>query len=300
MNSWLLFALMAPFLWALTNVLDSALRRHFIKDELAFTWVTSAARLPFVVLLLLFGGFQIPPFPASVFLFLGGVLWTLPFLFYYKAMEIEEPSRIALLMQLVPVFTLTIAYFALGERLTFFQSTAFILLILGGGLAGVRRFEKQWHLSKAILYLVVAGFLWASSDILFKKYELVSADFFSAFSMYFLGSFALSLALLFHSRGRKRILPHFKKLTRRAWVILITSLTAGMAGSVAFTYALTIGKASLTAVLIGAQPLFVLGFGLLFARWGSEFHKEDLTRPALMMKGISFLLIFAGLIFLNG
>ncbi len=299
MNSWFFFALLAPFLWGFTNVIDGALRRHFVKSDMALTWWVAITRLPFVIFFFVIAGIEIPNALVIVFMFLGGILWILPLVLYYKVMEFEEPSRVVLLMQLVPLFTLLIAFFALQERLTPGQIVAFALLIGGGGIASLKRLEGVWHFSKAFLLMILATFFWASSDVIFKKFEPAFSTFLAAFAFYFLGSFLTSMIMIAHPHGRKNILKHFTKLPARAWWLLVIVQVVGISGSISFAYALTLGKASLTAVLIGIQPLFVLGFGMLLSLFIREIRKEDLSKQALLLKGISFALILIGLVFLE-
>ena len=262
-------------------------------------WMMAFLRLPFVIVFFLAFGIEIPSISVILFMFLAGVLWTFPFVFYYKAIEHEDPSRIALLMQLVPLFTLLIAFFAIQETLTAHQTIAFVFLITGGGIAAIKRLEGVWHFSKAFFLMLLATFLWASSDVLFKKFELSFSSFFTAFGIYFFGSFLISVIMLSHPHGRKKVLKHFTKLPLRGWLMIVSTAVAGVAGSITFAYALTLGKASLTSVMIGVQPLFVLGLGLVLAPFIREIRKEDLSKRALLVKGISFALILAGLVFLE-
>jgi drug/metabolite transporter (DMT)-like permease len=299
MNNWLFFALLAPLLWAVTNVADSALRRHFIKDELALTWMTAVTRLPIVILFFLLAGVEIPSATIVIIMFIGGVLWTFPMLFYFKAMEKEDPSRIALLLQLVPLFTLLIAYFALSEKLTGMQWIAFALLIIGGSLAAIKRLKGVWHFSNAFFLIAIACFLWASSDVIFKKFEMSFSGFLPAVPIYFTGSFLVSLFIFFLPKVRTKIISRFFHLPLKAWLMIIATTAAGVGGSVTFAYALTLGKASLTSVMIGIQPLYVLILGLLLSPFAKEFHKEDLGKQALLLKGVSFLFVIAGLVFLE-
>ena len=299
MNIWLLFALLAPLLWGLTNVVDGALRRHFIKSNWALTWMTAITRLPFVILFFLIGGFEIPSISVILVIFLGGVLWTFPMLFYYKSIEKEDPSRIALLLQLVPIFTLAIAFFALSERLTDVQLTAFVLLIIGGSFAALKRLEGVWHFSSAFFWMALACLLWASSDVIFKKFETFFSNFFTAFAVYFFGSFMVSFLVFLTPKINKKVVSYFFRLPLRAWVMIALTATAGVGGSISFAYALTLGKASLTSVIIGAQPLLVLGLGILLTPFVREIQKEDLSRKTLLLKGVSFLFILIGLILLQ-
>ena len=300
MNNWLIFALLPPILWGFTNVLDSALRKNFIKSDFALTWFVAFTRLPFVILFFLISGFYIPDITSVLLMLIGGILWTYPpMILYFKAMETEDASRISLLMQLVPVFTLLIAFFALGEVLTINQGLAFVILIIGGIFASLKKTEKNWHFSKAFLLIGIAGFLWATSDVLFKKLETVFPDFLSAFAFFFLGSFLASMFMLMHADGRSKVLNHFTILSKRGWIMIIATQTLGIIGSISFAYALTLGKASLTAVMIGIQPLFALGFGLILAQFIKEIHREDLSKKTLLLKGLSFVLIIVGLVVLE-
>lgn len=296
---WLLFALLAPMLWALTNILDGALRKNFVKNNFALTWIFALSRLPFAILFFMVAGVHIPSTTSVIMMFLGGVFWTLPVILYFKALEKEEPSRVSLLMQFVPVFTLILASIFLGESLTSTQAIAFVILILGGALASVKKMNGKWHWSSAFILIMLATFLWATSDILFKKFEVEFESFMAGFAIYFLGSFIFSLVSLAHPKGRKNVMKYFTKLPAKAWWMIKASLLAGIGGSVAFAYALTLGKASLTSVLIGTQPLFVLVIGLILACFIKGVEKETLSKNALLLKSASFALILTGLVLLS-
>ncbi len=298
MNSWLFYALIGPLLWAVTNVADGALRSHFVKDDLALTWMTAVTRLPIAILFFLIAGIHMPDLKTVLLMFSGGVLWTFPMYFYYKAIEKEDPSRVALLLQLVPIFTLLIAFFALSERLTGMQGAAFAFLVAGGIFASLKRFEGVWRISGAFFLVALACFFWASSDVIFKKFEPGFPDFFSAFAVYYLGGFLLSFFIFFIPQGYIKVIKRFSGLPLRAWFLITATVTAGVCGSLSFAYALTLGKASLTAVLMSAQPLFVLGLGVILSLFIKEIRKEDLSRQALFLKGVSFAMILVGLMFL--
>ena len=299
MNNWLIFALSAPLLWAFTNVFDGALRRNFIKNDFALTWMSAAGRLPAVILLFLIAGINVPDAKSVLFMFIGGALWTLPMFFYYKAIEKEDPSRIALLLQLVPLFTLLIAFFALRERLTEPQIFAFVLLMTGGALAAFSKLKGIWRIGKSFFLMSLACFLWASSDVIFKKFEPAFSGFLNAFAIYFLGSFLVSFIIFAMPKRRSEILVHFFNLPMRAWLMILGTIFAGISGSLSFAYALTLGKASLTSVMMGIQPLFVLLLGLFMAIFIRGIRREDLHKETLILKGVSFFFIIAGLIFLQ-
>lgn len=281
-------------------MIDSALRKNFIKSDFALTWLVAFTRLPFIVLFFLISGLQVPNITVVLFMIICGVVWMYPsMIFYFRAMEMEDASRIALLLQLMPVFTLLIAFFVINETLAANQILAFALLIIGGIFASLKKMKGNWHVSKAFIWIAVAGFLWAGSDVFFKKFAVFFPDFLSAFSFFFLGSFLASIFMLIHSDNRKKVFGHFMNLPQMGWLLIAATQTLGIIGSILFAYALTLGKASLTAVMIGIQPLFALGFGLLLALFIREIHKEDLSKKTLILKGVSFALIVVGLVVLE-
>jgi len=299
MNNWLFFALSAPLMWAFTNIFDGALRKTFIKNDLALTWLSAAIRLPFVILFFLISGFSFPGAYAFAGIFISGLLWTLPMYFYYKALEAEDPSRISLLMQLVPIFTLPIAHFAINERLSSFQICAFVVLIFAGVFASLKKMPAGWRFSKAFFLIALSCLLWASSDVLFKQFATAFPDYLSAFSVDMLGAFMASFLLFFMPKSRIKVFESVRGAPLKAWLLVIASATLGIIGGLSFTYALTLGKVSLTSVLIGTQPLFVLVVGILLARFIRGLSKEDLGKEALIAKAVSFVLVIIGLVLLQ-
>jgi drug/metabolite transporter (DMT)-like permease len=92
---------------------------------------------------------------------------------------------------------------------------------------------------------------------------------------------------------------HMTGLGFRAWSILSVTFVSGILGSIAVAYALTLGKASLTTVFAGLQPLFAFIFGVIFVSFIKEIPKESMTRSDIIFKALSLVFILAGLIYLN-
>ena len=266
---------------------------------LSFVPSLSNTTLPIHIVFLILFGIEVPSYKDGIFMLVGGIIWISPFFMYYKAIEFEEPSRVVLLMQMTPIFIMAIAFFMLGEVLTLQQVLAFALLLIGGTIASVKTLNKKIRFSKAFLLMAGATFLWGLSDVIFKKTEMNFESFFSAFTVYLLGSFLPAFFILFSKKARSQTVDKFKGLSSRAWGFLASDQLLGISGSACFAYALTLGKASLTGVIIGVQPLLVFVFGLLLAPFFHEFHRERVDKNSLILKGISFILILIGLIYLQ-
>ncbi len=296
---WLFYAVLSTTLWALTNPTDAALRRHFIKNDFDLAWFLTFFRLPVALILLVIFRNSIAWDVNTALMLLAGFLWTLPIAFYYRAVEFEEVSRVVIFMQLLPVFTLIIAGIFIGERLEWYQFFAFFLILFGGIFAAIRKIEGVWHFSKAFGLLVLAALCWAASDVMFKAFEIGFLSFWSAFSVYFLGSSLFSLVLLFSPKRVSRVFSNFKNLPSRGWMLLVFANTAGISGSLFFAYALTLGKASLTTVIVGIQPLLAFVFAYLLGRIFPEIPRESVDRKSITFKLFSLFLVVLGLIYLS-
>lgn len=299
MSPWLLFAALAPFCWGTANVLDSAVRRRFIKNDYAMVWIFGMARLVFIVPILLFmGDLQAVAKTDLFFMLLAGFLWLVPFVFYYKAIEFEELSRVVILLQMLPLCIPLVAYVVIGETLNPMQWIAFAFLLSGGVLASVKAIGGKFRLSRALPMMFFACILWALSDVLFKKYAGAFGTFWNAFLWYLAGGLVFSVPFFFVRKGREFIQKHFSNLPRRVWWFFGFDLLIGMSGSLAMTYALTMGTVSLTAVLMGIQPLIAFGMSFLLRPFIPEIEPEDTATGVLVKKGLSLALIITGLFFL--
>lgn len=292
---WFLLALASPIFWAVTNVLDSILRRHHVHNDVTLMWSYAFFRLPMALIMAWIFGAEWPGAKVGLGMLGVGMLWTLMFIPYLKALSLEETSRVALFLQLLSPFTLVLGFLMLGESLNAEQGAAFFLLMAGGVTAGIKHHGERWRLSAAFWLMVMAAFFWGFSDVVFKQLAPHFSSFGAAFTLFLFGSFLPSLVLPLTRRGRTKLERMVKHMTLRGWALLFTSLTLGVAGSILFAYALILGKVALTSAITQIQPLvvFLLGWGL--SLWFREVTPEDLSASALLLKGLSFALLAGGL-----
>ncbi|PIQ77514.1 hypothetical protein COV82_04080 [Candidatus Peregrinibacteria bacterium CG11_big_fil_rev_8_21_14_0_20_46_8] len=296
---WLFAALAAPILWAVTNLTDAALRRHHIQNDLAISWWIGITRLPIALLLLAIGGFEFPNSIAAGAIALSGVFMLLASIVYYRAMNLEEPTRVALLFQIAPIFTFTIAYIFINERLTHYQFLAFIILLAAGLLSAFKKTETRWHFSGALILIAIAELIWSSSDVIFKNFAVNFQNFVSTFGYYMLGNGLAALPFYALPKKIATFRSHIHNMTSRGWIYFWISQITSIVGMLFSALALTLGPASLTAVIFTIQPLFVFFFALLLAPYIYDFPRESFTTSSLAFKGASFALALVGIALLQ-
>jgi drug/metabolite transporter (DMT)-like permease len=227
----------------------------------------------------------------------AGILWTITFIPYLKAIECEEPSRVALLLQTMSVFSLILAYFVLGESLVIGQALAFLIILFGGALVSIKNLGGKWRLSKALWFMLAATLFWSLSDVFFKLSSYNFTSFIHAFAWFTLGGFFTAPIISLLPSTRKEIFSiKFSKIPLRGWIFEFTSALLGIAGSLSFAYALTLGKVALTSVLTQAQPLFAFLLTILLSQFLKEVEKEDLRLKSVLLKTASFAVITLGLV----
>lgn len=298
MNTWLLISLLPPILWALQNVLDKAITTNYIKNDFTFVVLISLLHLPFVGLFFLFN--TTFPDPEIAFkMTLIGILWTAPYFLYIRALKTEDASLVAVLIQMTPVFTLLFAHFLLNESLTILQATGFIFLILAGITASLKKLEKRWQFSKSFILMAAATLLWAFADVNFKKIEPDFENFLNAFSFFFLGSSITGFFILFSQKIRRNLKETLRNLKPRIFTMFFIAQTSAVIGVMTFSYALTLGKASLTSVMLALQPLAALCFALILSKFIPEAKPESVSRLHAFLKIIAFCFVLVGLILIS-
>jgi hypothetical protein len=77
--------------------------------------------------------------------------------------------------------------------------------------------------------------------------------------------------------------------------IFLGAQLVGFLGSIAFTYALTLGTVALTVAFMGIQPLFVFVIAFLVKGLHLEAVNEDFSLSGSFLKLGAFVLVLVGL-----
>lgn len=131
----------------------------------------------FLVLVLIFpdSDFKISYLPLILLSVVG---YMIGYLFYYKSFEIGNLSIVSVVINLNAVFTMLVAYFVRGQRLTSLQIPAVILVILGLVLVSINFDDlfksKGISLLKGVKEAIIASFgfgvlCWPATDYLVEK-----------------------------------------------------------------------------------------------------------------------------------
>lgn len=294
---WILFAIIANVLFAVSNLFDKFLIEKRVRDPLALTVFGGWIDLLFTLIIVLIHGLSITGTLQAGVLLLSGVLVELALIPYFKALSLEDASRISPLFQSMPVFVLLLSSVFLRETLTHRQLLGFLLILSGSFIVSMHKTDAGiFKIRKAFWWVLLASILWALPAVMF-KFVVIKQTFWDALALEFFGV-AIGATILFFLY-KTRVLAQIRDIGAGTWSILNINELLYIAGRVSNFYAITLGLVSLVAVLGGTIPLFVFLFGLMLSLWFPGIIKEDITRSSIVTKISSIILVSCGLWFIT-
>ncbi len=288
---WFYFALLSSVLISGVNIIDKILISDYRIPPLVYVLVISATSLmPLVTLAF----FNLTPLPIGILAFtiLVGfirIYYTLP---YFKALMIEEVSRVIPLLQLTPVFVLILSSLILHEALRPQDYVAFGLLVLGGTLFAIR-LTKGIRISLAFYLMILASFLLAVYSVAL-KYLFSMQDFYTIFIWVQIAGFITFFQFIPFKPFRDPLVTTYKTTSRKIGIILIAEQAVAYVAVFAYNYAIARGPITLISSVGATQPLFVLLFATILSYRFPRVLREGLTKMDVALKVLGLIAIFAG------
>ncbi|MDO8424550.1 MAG: EamA family transporter [bacterium] len=289
---WIFFSILAPLCWAIANAIDKYILTKWVKKPLIPIIITGVVGLATSSVIYFIRGFsELSSF--NIFLALtSGVITILLYVFYFKAIQIEEASRIVPLFYLSPLFVLILAAIFLNEVFTPEKYLGIFLLIAGAVLISIKNFSKI-SFGKAVGWMALSA-VFGSITALLAKYLLNLADFWTIFSYRSMGMAigSLPIAYFYFSDLRKVV----KQFGKRTIVAISASETMGLIGILFITIATSAGFVTLVNALSSIQPFFVLIITGLLGVFYPHIIKEESSRKIMFQKTVAIIVMFVGVL----
>lgn len=292
--SWILIALVPPFLWALGNIATKVIRTRHIKDTLSYTIIGSLISSSLMIGIL----FRPISFKFELIYFvpiLCGALLMLQYFFYIKAVSLEDVSTLIPFFNFDPLMVLILSTIFLDEVLAPRHYIAFALLAAGGILISLKK--NKLHFSKGVILIVASAFIWSVYSVIAK----FTLDFMDSWSFYMLvraGILVIILCFIVARGVRERISSSWLSLSNKTrFAVAITELS-GALGVLFLVYAVSLAPVSLVTAVGGLQPLFVLLIAAMLSFRFPKILKEEINKKVIAQKSIAIILMSAGLVLL--
>jgi len=289
---WFIFAFVATIFWAVGVVIDKYILTKHMQNPFTYQLLYTITESP-VMLLLLFTPIS-SALPWSLLGIVAGLGIYPGIILYFKAMAIEESSRVISLWYTSSIFVLLLAYVFLGEKLSLPSYLGVLLLVLGAMFVSYRKGKgKKPVISPALGLILASGLVFAGYEIL-TKYVLNAIDYFSYLFWNFVGTSIVGFSLFCVPKIRGIFLSDIKRVNRTAllWRIINTSLS--LIGTVLYYIAISSGPVSLVSAASSLEPFFVFVIILMLSLFVPRILKEEIGKRVVAVKALSIILIVAG------
>jgi len=139
---WIFFSILAALCWAIVNIVDKYILTKWVRNPLIPVIILGIIGLIASIIVYFIYGFSYLSYFNIFLAFIAGIFYLLMSIFYFKAVKIEEISRVSPLFYLSPLFILFFAAIFLGEVFTPLKYLGIFLLVFGAILISSRNLSK--------------------------------------------------------------------------------------------------------------------------------------------------------------
>ncbi|OGE31710.1 hypothetical protein A2631_01020 [Candidatus Daviesbacteria bacterium RIFCSPHIGHO2_01_FULL_44_29] len=297
--TWLQFALAAPAIYALTNFIDKYLLERIIKDSRGMAVYTGFSGLLVGTVLWVVNGFPILSLRDSVLVLLTGVLSIWGFAAYYEALLQESTSKIIILFQMTPIFTLVLSMLVLKESITLTALLGFLLILFAAINMSSTDERGRFKFSKAFFLIMITDLFIAAAYIIF-RFVVEGSSFVKIISYESWGIFlgAVLLYLIF-PRVRRAAKTNNQRMSVLGVGAIVMNESIYLAAKL-FTYsAISLGSAALVSVIEGTQVFYGILYGAILTIIAPKIFKEDISKDGILRTLFFAALAFVGIILLK-
>ena len=298
--NWLFIAIIAHFLSAIVFTVDKFLFSKTVLRPAAAAFYVGVLGGAASLLLIPFGFFLLP-FWQIIISWSAGITFVFAIWFFDRLIRKNEVSMITpIIGGAVPIFTLILTYFFLGERLAINQLFAFCLLVFGGVIMLLPRKSKfnlrknKEFLFNGLLLAVLTAFLFAFSFVL-TKFIFTEQPFINGFIWIRLGGILGTCSLFLFPSARREIFETSKSIKIKVGGLFISNKILSAFAFVLLNYAIYLGSVSLVNALQGVQYVFLLIIVLFISKKFPQIIKEQISHRIIIQKALAILFIAIGL-----
>ena len=299
--NWFLYAIGAPFLWAIVNIVDQFLVLKFSQKNKERS---SGGLVLFSSLIGLLIAIFIGLSTSSIFnitilnkllLFTTGALSILWIILYLYALEIENISIVAPWFLTVPIFSYLLGYIFLGEILLHNQIVGSLVVLSGLVLISINFSQnKKIKEKKIIIYMLFVSLIIAISGIVF-KYVTVGGNFWVSSFWEYLGLGTIGLLLyVFIPKYRHEFMYMNKIGGKKILLLNIISELMTISGNLLTNFALLLAPVTMVYLVGSLQPAIVLILTIVGTKFFPNIIKDNISRRVLIPKIISIVLMIIG------
>lgn len=289
---WIILSVAAALIWAALNMVDKYVMTKWVDEPFVPVIIMGWVGLITGIAIFLTRGFSALSPNLTILALFSGVIYSIVVYLYFKAVSMEEISRIVPLFFLSPLFVLIIAGIFIGEIFGAKEYLGIILLVAGAVAVSAKNIRKM-RFGTAFWLVILATIIMAVQNTMV-KYLLDFADYWTVFSWTRIGSAIALIPFYFtHFRDlRKTVQKHGKK----SLAVITLNESMNLVAVLLVTIAASIGYVTLVNAISSVQAFFVLLFVVILSIFYPKILKEEIGRGTLARKVFAVVIMFIGAI----
>ena len=269
--TWFAFALIAPMLWGLSNLIDVDLERRQVRDPLAITLIAGLTSTIPLIVIAASGQFVWVGWLTALLAIARGIIGLLVYVPYLRALDYASPATVVLMWNVAPVFVVVMAWATLGERLAPLDYLAMVFLIVGSVFIAYRPGAGTRSWNRACSLVLLASIM-SAIEVTLEKAVFDRVSFAAGFWWISASTFGTAIGVLIvHPRSRRIFLDALRRRTP----LLVGNELLDLAAVTARARATSMGSVSLVNAIGGLQPLAIV----FFTAVGSALHIRGVRMP---------------------
>ena len=299
---WFWLGIIANVLWSAGNFIDKVLTERFVHGEgraLVLTLYTSLLSL--ALLPILYGLF---PHVLSIslqnaFIVAGGIEMV-AIILYLKALIDEDASTVVPFFQVVPVFSLFLGFWFLGETLSPLQVLAGLGVVAGGAILSLEISEEKHVRFKhsLVMLMLISAFLYALFEALFKV-GAIEVGFWAGVFWQQVGIVCVGILIAILRPGCARaFINNIKERGKIVFGLNIFNEMLYVGGMMLFAYALLLAPIAVVSTTNAYHPVFVFILGIILSVVFPKLIKENTSWFNLLHKTLAITIVVVSSIYL--
>lgn len=290
METWLLLAVFAQFLFAISVLIDKHIVARAAHIGKPIVYAFYVALLSGFVLVFIPFGVALPHLYTTILSVLYATAFLGAIYFLYSALKIARASDVAPVVGGVSaIATLALAAAWIDGDVT--HAFVFPVLLLAGGTAIISHF----HFSRCAVFFTIAAGICFGLAVFFSKLVFLQTTFIDGFFWTRMFTALAALSLLLSPALRRTIFSGGKSSSRGAKMLVVGNKMLGSSASILTAFAISLGSVAVVNALAGLQFVFLFLFAILFARHIPFFSEERTGDNGGWHTAFGVTLIVAGL-----
>ena len=294
--SWITAIFLATIVFSFCVILDKFITANHIKSVYSFAVILNIIYAPFIFITTYFQRNTFILGPGILYSAVAGVFWFFMWIFYWKALQKGEASRVSAVFFTLPIYSAIIGITFLHESLSLLKWVGIVVIVVGAILSSLGGASNKKDMMSAYLFALLAAVLAAIGNAV-SKYAMSDLPPLTVNCIAFYSTIPLYLFLLKEKKVVEEVRATFRN-TR----LLFKFGTRGLVGYVGIMLNMTaigLGPISLVSAIAGTQPIVVLIVSLGASIFFPKIIHEELGKKTLLPKFAALVLTVVGIAMVN-